>query len=61
MKNRGKRWSIANTIVDVLIGACSLISIVTSMKAKKYDEEQEYKKLEDRYGLEPIDSLEDED
>lgn len=61
MKNRGKKWSIANTIVQVIVAAGSLISIVTSMKAAKYDEEQEYKKLEDRYGLEPIDSLEDED
>lgn len=61
MNNRGKKWSIANTIVQVIVAAGSLISIVTSMKSAKYDEEQQFKRFEDRYGFEPIDSLEDED
>ena len=61
MKQRGKGWSIANAIVQGVIALGSLVGIFTAMKAEKYDKEQQYRDLEDRYGLEPIDVLADED
>lgn len=60
-KNKGKGWSIANVIVQGVIALGSLVGLVTAMKAEKYDKEQQYRELEDRYGLEPIDNLANED
>lgn len=60
-KNKGKGWSIANVIVQGVIALGSLVGLVTAMKAEKYDKEQQYRDLEDRYGLEPIDNLANED
>ena len=57
--NKGKGWSIANVIVQGVIALGSLVGILTAMKAEKYDKEQQYRDLEDRYGLEPIDNLEE--
>ena len=57
--NKGKGWSIANVIVQGVIALGSLVGILTAMKAEKYDKEQQYRELEDRYGLEPIDNLEE--
>lgn len=61
MQNKGKGWSIANAIVQGVIALGSLVGIFTAMKAEKYDKEQTYRELEDRYGLEPIDVLADEE
>lgn len=50
----GKRWSVLNTILSVIGGLCALFGIYTSFKASDYDQEQEFKALEERYGLTPI-------
>ena len=59
-KNKGKGWSIANVIVQSVIALGSLVGILTAAKAANYDKEQQYRDLEDRYGLEPIDALDNE-
>lgn len=51
----GKKWSVANTIVEVIVGVAGLIGIVTSIKSSKYEQEQLYSGLEERYGLTRVD------
>lgn len=47
----GKKWSIANTLVGLVGGICGVIGIITSIKSEAYNQEMQYKELEERYGL----------
>ena len=50
----GKTWKIVDIAVGLVGGACGLIGIISGLKAANYDEEQQFKDLEERYGLTPI-------
>ena len=50
----GRKWFIVDTIVGILSGIFGIIGIVTGIKSSNYKEEQQYKDLEERYGLTPI-------
>lgn len=54
----GKKWSNVNTVLGIVGGLCGLISIFTGIKAELYEQEQQYKDLEDRYGLTPVNNEE---
>ena len=56
----GKNWSIVNGIVELAGLALGIFGIFTGMKAASYNEEQQYKALEDRYGLTPVEKKETE-
>lgn len=55
----GKTWKIIDVVVGLLGGACGLIGIVSGLKSANYDEEQQFKDFEERYGLTPIEKSED--
>lgn len=50
----GKTWSIIDIVVGLVGGICGLVGIVSGIKASNYNEEQQFKDLEKRYGLTPI-------
>ena len=52
--SNGRRWWIADVIVGIFAGLFGLLGILTNIKASKYNEEQQFKDLEERYGLTPI-------
>ena len=52
----GKTWSIIDIVVGLVGGLCGLIGIVSGIKASNYNEEQQFKDLEKRYGLTPIET-----
>lgn len=56
----GKRWWIADVIVGLLSGLFGILGIITGMKAANYNEQQQFKDLEERYGLTPIEKEETE-
>ncbi len=55
----GRRWWIADVIIGLLSGLFSILGIITGMKAASYNEEQQFKNLEKRYGLTPIETEEE--
>ena len=50
----GKTWNIIDIAVGAIGGICGLIGIVSGIKAANYNEEQQFKDLEKRYGLTPV-------
>ncbi len=50
----GKKWSIVNTIVSAASFALGLVGIVTGIKSAEYEEEKQFKEIEERYGLTPF-------
>lgn len=49
----GKTWKVIDIVVGLLGGACGLVGIVSGLKSADYDEEQQFKDFEERYGLTP--------
>lgn len=52
----GKNANKIDAVVQVIAGVFSILGIFTSIKASGYQQEQQYKDLEDRYGLTPRDT-----
>lgn len=55
-----KRWWIADVVVGILTGLFGIFGIITGIKSSNYKEEQQFKDLEERYGLTPIEKKETE-
>lgn len=53
-EKNGKKWMTASGILGMLGFALAIISPIIDAKAAPYEEEENYKKLEERYGLTPI-------
>lgn len=50
---KGKNWATVDAVLGLIGGICGVLGIVTSIKSAKYNEEQMYLGLEERYGLTP--------
>ena len=56
----GKTWKGLDIVLGLVGGICGVLGIVTGIKASSYDEEQQFKDFEERYGLTPIKTEESE-
>ena len=56
----GKTWKGLDIVLGLVAGIAGTLGIVTSIKAAGYDEEQQFKDFEERYGLTPVSTEESE-
>lgn len=59
MKN-GKRWAIVDMIVGIISGLLGIFGIFTGIKAATYNAEKEDERLEQKYGLTPVEETNEE-
>lgn len=50
----GKKWSMVGALAGILGGLLGAVEIVATIQASSYEREEEFKELEQRYGLKPV-------
>lgn len=58
---KGLGWAIAGIVAGIGTAVCSIVEIVADIKSADYEEENMYRGIEERYGLEPLRKEENED
>ena len=54
MMNKNQKWGLTNIIVSGAIAVLSLVQLFTDAKSQAFQEEMADKRLEEKYGLVPV-------